>query len=293
RIITPLQELTSSMHQLINNQLDFEIGKYTMIELSEMAYALKIFRDNSIALAARQDDLQNNNQLLSRVNHDLHAFIHVASHDLKSPLHGIRVLSDFVIDDLKQNNSADAQNHLALLKRRIIRMERLIESLLSYTRSDAKSVETSPVNVDTLIGEIFDLVNVDGKFRLKLTDEIPVCQVVESDLNIIFMNLLDNSIRHHDKDSGIIDIRFNQNEHEYIFEVVDDGPGIDSKYHGLIFEVLQTLKSKDDVEGSGVGLAHAKRVIESRGGSIHVISDPQVKRGARFLIRYPKVVLAP
>ncbi len=287
RIVNPLRELALAMRNLSNGQREIEIRSYSMIELNEIAFALEVFRDNSLSLDQYQKTLEEKNTLLSRVNSDLNIFVHVASHDLKSPLNGIKMLASFVSQDLLEGNLKDAGDSLNSVQQRIVRIEHLIESLVEFSRADSAPKNSTDVDITKLLQDTFDLVLSDKKFKLKIPQSIPICNIIESDLAQVFMILFNNAIDHHDRDAGQVEIRFNQIEGFYIFEVIDDGPGIAAVFHKLIFEVLKTLQSRDVVEGSGVGLAHIKRLLESRGGSIAVVSNPDIGRGARFIVRYP------
>lgn len=288
RIIWPLKELAVAMRSISRNQSSVKILSYSMVELNEISIALRVFRDNSLALAQHQKSLQESNVQLSRVNQDLNTFVHVASHDIKSPLRSIRVLTDFIGEEIKMGELDEATDNLNLLRQRITRLSILLDSLLKYTLADAPPGVVSRVNIGVLIKESFVMVEGHQNFVLKLPKDLPVCRVIESDLSSVFLTLISNSINHHDLKSGEIEVRFNEDAKNYIFEVSDNGPGIEPEYHEQIFEILKTLKSKDEVEGSGVGLAHAKRLLESRGGSISVSSNPAFERGSRFVFYYLK-----
>jgi signal transduction histidine kinase len=288
RIIWPLKELAVAMRSISRNESTIEILSYSMLELNEISIALRVFRDNSLALAQHQKSLQQSNAQLSRANQDLNTFVHVASHDLKSPLRNMRVLTDFIADEIKQGKLDEATDNLILLQQRITRLSILLDSLLKYTLADAPAGAVGRVNVRRLIKETFAMAEGHENFTLKLPVDLPICRAIESDLSSVFLSLITNAINHHDQKTGEIEIRFNEDRENYIFEVSDDGPGIDPEYHEQIFEILKTLKSRDEVEGSGVGLAHAKRLLESRGGSINVTSNPAFERGSRFVFYYYK-----
>ena len=289
KIILPLNELTGTVRKLSNNQLDFEIREYPFVELNEVSRAIEVSRKNAIALDQYQKNLQENNLVLSRVNDDLSTFVHVASHDLKSPLRGIQVLSEFIIEDIRAGNQTEAEDNLHILQDRISRLNNLLDSLLAYTRLGSSAADFEQVNIVELLEETFDLVNIANRFELRISDSMLVCKIVKSDLTIIFLNLFDNAVAHHDKETGVVSIEIKEQEKFYIFEIEDDGPGIDPQYHTQVFEVLQTLKSKDEVEGSGVGLAQVRRLLELRGGSINLVSNPDISRGSRFIVHYPKL----
>ena len=100
-------------------------------------------------------------------------------------------------------------------------------------------------------------------------------------------NLIGNAIKHHDqRQAGVVQIRAQEQENYIEFQVTDNGPGIDSQYHARIFGIFQTLKPRNEVEGSGMGLAIVKKIIESRGGRIDIQSS--LGDGATFRFTWPK-----
>jgi signal transduction histidine kinase len=103
--------------------------------------------------------------------------------------------------------------------------------------------------------------------------------------------LIDNAIKHHDKEQGAITIRVEEVSHRYQFHIQDDGPGIAPKYHQKIFTLFQTLKPRDQVEGSGMGLALVAKLIQRVDGNIRLFSDPPHKRGSCFVFDWPKASL--
>jgi signal transduction histidine kinase len=267
----------------------FPVRSFDLVELNEQVKALEVAQKNSAAILTHQQTLECNNIHLARINDDLNAFMHVASHDLKTPLRGIEVLSEFIHEDIRHNNLVEAGDNLDLLKSRIKRLASLLESLLVFTQAGMSQENPTTVDLDQLVREVFDLICADRPFKLMILDHLPEVSVVKADLNLIFMNLIGNAIDHHDRDSGTISVKFLSVRENYIFEIEDDGDGIEPRYHEKVFEALQTLKSRDMVEGAGLGLAQVKRLLDGRGGSILLVSDPAIERGCRFIVQYPKL----
>jgi signal transduction histidine kinase len=98
--------------------------------------------------------------------------------------------------------------------------------------------------------------------------------------------LINNAAKHHDKENGIITIDIEEKENQYQISVHDDGPGIEPQYHAKIFEMFQTLKSRDETEGSGMGLAFVRKILTNYGCEITVESRPG--QGATFRFTWPK-----
>lgn len=118
--------------------------------------------------------------------------------------------------------------------------------------------------------------------------ELVKVQSARAPLKQILMNVIGNAIKHHDKEAGTVTVDVSQTESMVQFSIADDGPGIPPDFHDRVFEMFQTLKPRDELEGSGMGLAVVKKVVESAGGSIEIHSLEDV-RGTRFVIEWPKI----
>jgi signal transduction histidine kinase len=116
--------------------------------------------------------------------------------------------------------------------------------------------------------------------------KMPVFVTYESLLTQIFLNLINNAIKFNDKAEGHIHIGYEAQDGYYKFYVADDGPGIDASYHEKIFEIFQTLQSRDTIETTGIGLALVKKNVESQGGTVWVNS--MLGKGSVFFFTWPK-----
>jgi PAS domain S-box-containing protein len=226
---------------------------------------------------------------LRRSNKDLNDFAYVASHDLKAPLRGIMQLSNWIEEDVSEIATDETKKHLGLLQNRTARLEKLLDDLLTYARIDSHLGDINTVDVKELVEEVFSLLNPPPEFILKIEGELPVFDTLTTPLDIIFRNLIGNAIKHHDKPNGIINISFTEDSNNYQFTVSNDGPGIKHEHQAQIFEMFKTLKPRDEVEGSGMGLALIKKILQYQGGSIEVFSDTE--RGVSFVFSWPKVLI--
>lgn len=224
---------------------------------------------------------------LSRRNQELDNFVYVASHDLKSPLRGVVQLATWIEEDLAGNIGEETREHLHMMRGRVTRMEKLLDDLLLYFRADRLGGAIESVDFSELVRDVFDLCCTDRSFDLELQGSFPYSATQKVALELVFRNLINNAIKHHDKRSGHIVVRSLPAEQNFIFEVADDGRGIAPEHRERVFGMFQTLRPRDEVEGSGMGLAVIKKTIESLGGAIS-LGDNQ-PRGAVFRFSWPKV----
>jgi PAS domain S-box-containing protein len=220
-----------------------------------------------------QEELAYANDELRRSNQELEHFAYVASHDLKAPLRGITQLATWIEEDLTHVMEPDTRQKMALLHGRVRRLETLLDDLLQYSRVGRGTEVVKRVDTRTLVTDIVTLLSPLAGFHVTAANTLPVFDTAEEPLWQVFMNLIGNAIKHHDRSTGRIEVAVQDQGEWYEFRVTDDGPGIPSAFHTKIFQMFQTLRPRDEVEGSGMGLAIAKKVVEGQGGTIRVESD--------------------
>lgn len=231
---------------------------------------------------AEQRQIQLVHQL-TRINEELNNFAYIASHDLKSPLRGIDQLATWITEDMGDALNSDTQDHLRLMRTRINRMEMLLDDLLAYSRVGRSNDGAVEVNTHDLVKDIFELTATTSKqIHLRVAENMPVLHTKKVPLELVFRNLISNAIKHHDKAQGTIEISACSVADGFAFEVKDDGPGVPLEHQQRVFAMFQTLKPRDEIEGSGIGLALVKKAVESMGGTITLESDGQQGCTFRF-----------
>lgn len=215
-----------------------------------------------------EEALKASHAELQRSNRDLEQFAYVASHDLKAPLRSIEVLVGWLMEDLADYAEGDVQENLSLLKSRTARLNRLLEDLLAYSRVGRRVGELAEVDVAELVEDIWALTAPPEGFRLEFRGDLPSLTTFRAPLEQVFRNLIGNAVKHHPGPAGCITVGAEAREDHYLFSVADDGAGIAEEYGERIYQMFQTLQPRDEVEGSGMGLAIVSRVVEWQGGRI-------------------------
>lgn len=240
-------------------------------------------------LKARADELAQLNAILLKTteqlqkrNRELDQFAYVASHDLKAPLRAIANLSQWLEEDLEDKLTPETQRQMNLLRGRVHRLENLIDGLLQYSRVGRIQSPPEVVNIDRLLAEVIDLLSPPPGFTLIVEGEMPTILTEKTPLVQVFTNAIDNAIRHHDRDDGIIKISVTDRGNCYEFSVTDDGPGIAPEYQEKVFAIFQTLEARDKKENTGIGLALIKKIIETHNGKIQLESQGDRGTTLRF-----------
>lgn len=231
--------------------------------------------------------LEAHTRALELINKDLDDFAYVASHDLRAPLTAIGSLVLWLEEDTAHVLPEASAAHLGLIKNRVTRMGKLLEDLLDYSRAGRAANSMEMVDTGEMVAQVVDLVRGTTSLTVK-TEGLPVFATVRTPLQQILRNLVSNAIKHHDGDACTIEVAVEESGPFYVFRVRDDGPGIPPQFHDKIFNMFQTLRPRDEVEGSGMGLALVRKLVERYGGIVHVVDTPG--RGTTIEFTWPKTI---
>lgn len=283
----PIRDQVGRVALLHPTGIDITVRKQTEAEREQLLQALATERAHLKTLTATlEQQVQERTAELTKRLHELDQFAYVTSHDLKAPLRAIDHLAHWISDDAAALLPPKSREHLEKMRGRISRMDRLLDDLLDYSRADRYKYDTEKVDVAELFDEIVHLVTPPQGFAVSHATPLPVLRTPKTPLETVLRNLISNAIKHHDRSDGQVQVAVQELGGWFAFEVCDDGPGIAPEFHERIFQVFQTLKPRDTVEGSGMGLAIVKKIVEARGGAITVASS--LGQGATFRFTWPK-----
>ncbi|MBL3575444.1 PAS domain S-box protein [Rhodovulum sulfidophilum] len=227
---------------------------------------------------------------LERSNADLDAFAYFASHDLKAPLRVIDNASAWLEEDLAPYLNEDTRDSMDLLRSRVARMERLLDDLLNHSRIGRIEEKAQIVEGRDLFDELRGLLQIPDGFSFEATPDFMDLRIPNMPIKTVLLNLLGNSLKHHDRETGFVRLSGYETDTAYHLSVTDDGPGIPPKYHAKVFEMFQTLRPRDEVEASGMGLAMVLKHIQLAGGEVRIDSDGS--RGTTINLVWPKAARA-
>ena len=220
------------------------------------------------------------------INKELSEFAYVVSHDLKAPLRGISQLAEWLIMDYAEALGKEGFAMIELMKGRVNRLENLINAILQYSRIGRQAVKDELVDINKVVKETIDLLSPPMNISIEVVTQLPEMMINKIRIGQVFQNLIGNAIKFMDKGIGYIQIGHEENGEELLFYVIDNGPGIDKKYFDKIFQIFQTLTSRDEKESTGVGLALVKKIVELYGGTIWIESEKD--KGSTFKFKLPK-----
>jgi len=262
--------------------------KANLLEIRGKELLQGIFRDVTEHKQAEQRQAQLLEQL-EKINQELKDFAYIVSHDLKAPLRGISTLVKWISADYADKFDQEGKEQMDLLLNRVERMHNLIDGVLQYSRVGRVKEEKTQVNLNELVPDIVDILAPPENITITIENELPMMECEKTRITQVFQNLLSNAIKYMDKPEGHIRIGCVEEDplsSGWRFSVADNGPGIEEKYFEKIFQMFQTLRPRDEVESTGVGLTVVKKIIEMYGGKIWV--ESVVGEGSTFLFTLQK-----
>jgi two-component system sensor kinase FixL len=240
------------------------------------------------ALKEAQNKLCIQNEILIDKNKELERFAYIASHDLQEPLLSIIGYSNLLDDDYKEVLDDDGKLYVYFVKKAANKMRNLITALMEYSRIEKKEPLVEVDFNDLLLEVKEDLSTIIKQYDAKVTwENLPIVTCYQSFIRILIQNLISNAIKFTAKNiTPEVKISCVEREIEWMFEVEDNGVGIDSKNFDEIFYIFKRLHNENDYPGNGIGLAHCKKIINIHNGNIWVESSG--KKGSTFYFTISK-----
>jgi len=231
---------------------------------------------------------------LRRSNEELEQFAYVASHDLRQPLRTVRSYVTLIEESIEDKLDAETHEFMDFIRDGVRRMDALITDLLTYSRVGRMS---SDAPVDT--GRAADLAMIDlqteideAKAHVAIPPRMPVVLGDAGEMARLFQNLIGNALKYRAPDrSPEVWVAFSDQGEAWEFSVADNGIGIQPEHAERVFGIFQRLHARDEYEGTGIGLAICRKVVERQGGRIWV--EPAPDGGTIFRFTWPKMKRVP
>lgn len=278
----------------------FRIKKRAHLTLSQQNDAIQqqnqllAFKNEEIQtqndlLAEQSEAIRRQNHLLQQSNTDLEQFAYAASHDLREPLRTIRSYMQLLERRYTEVIDDSGREFIRFAVDGATRMDILLKDLLEYSRIGRSGMLPDWVDMNTVLSNVLQNLSrqISDNQAVVHLGEMPRIKGYETELYLLFQNLLSNALKFHGQNK-ISEVRIQMQEYadNYVFSVSDNGIGIPAEYKETIFSIFQRLHTRNDYEGTGIGLAICKKVVASHQGEIWV--ESQVGKGASFFIRLPK-----
>ena len=288
----PVSPLELQLRHKNGGAVTVEVGTKFIKDKGKVKSVVTILKDITERRRAEQALMSLNKELktavrkLTGANRELVDFAHVAAHDLKAPLRGIGSLAGIVTAEYGDLLDDQGRELLQMLVGRANRMYTHIDSVLEFSRIGRAEGKKQRIDLQELIEEIVASIAPPDNIRISISEKLPALMCDKIRMVQIFQNLLDNAIKYMDKPQGRIRVDCAKEDTFWKFSVADNGCGISEKYFDKIFQIFQTLVSRDEVESTGIGLSVVKKTVEISGGRIWV--ESQVGEGTTFFFTLPQ-----
>lgn len=232
-------------------------------------------------------ELEKANTNLDNLNKDLETFSYSVSHDLKAPLRALQGFSDNLYKKYQNDLDETGLRWLTFIKVNAERMNQLILEILNFSRINRKEIQKVEVDINAIVNNQIRKNSLEFKKELKLNiKELPKIKADQTMIEIVWQNLIHNAFKYSSKNDIIsIEIESEINAGFTSYSISDNGSGFDMRYYDKLFGIFQRLHANDEYEGTGIGLANVKKIIEKHGGSISAESRPG--KGAKFEFKLP------
>ncbi len=273
-IIRPVSRLTEAVDHMAEGDGGFAVPEGLSPEMRVLAEAL----EHSIDALRARDRLEASNR-------ELRQFAYLASHDLREPIRTISNYLELLEEDYGSVIDDDGHAFIRFMRRSTVRMTTLIDGLLEHAQLGS-GAKAERVDTRELLGVVIDDLTAsidDAEATVSLGDELPALRGYRLELRLLFQNLISNALKFR-RDGVVPEIRVEATRRDdatWQFSVTDNGPGIPADKRERVFEIFQRLHTREAVEGSGIGLAHCRKIVSLHRGRMWV-EDPPDGVGARF-----------
>ncbi|MEC7521068.1 MAG: ATP-binding protein [Myxococcota bacterium] len=245
--------------------------------------------DEARQLAERLEErVAERTRELERLNADLREFVHVVSHDLREPL---RAVSNFTAQlERRYGDRLDerGREYLELSRDGAVRMQQMLRDLVDYARLDKESLDEEDVSLADVVRDVrADLSGLveDSSARIEVADDLPTVRASYTHLHQLLTNLVGNAIKYAGDAPPRIRVEADARADGVELRVIDHGMGIAEEHRARVFEMFQRLHTREEIEGSGVGLAICRRIVERLAGTIRI--EDTEGGGATFVVWLP------
>lgn len=219
-------------------------------------------------------------------SNDFEDFIYLISHDVRNSVRALIELPQWIAEDLAEAGvkvDGSVADSIELMNRHTGRLDRMLVDLLTFSRvGRMQAIEN--INLDKALDDVLEEMRIPPGFTIVRALDCDNITVGERDVMTLLTALLSNAVKHHDRSVGKVVVSCHRDADEIVLRVRDNGPGIPEQYHERVFSAMTTLRPRDEVEGSGMGLAIIRKIAQQYAGDATILENKE-GRGATLEVR--------
>jgi signal transduction histidine kinase len=255
-------------------------GSSLEIELSRQIRA-RLMAEATVA--AKSQELLLTNAELRIANAKLEQFASIVAHDLKAPMRALCHMTEELGTAVGRGDEEKTRRELDALRHQGLRLSTMLSALLRYSSAGPRELAIEPVDTAVLVADIVRSLP-DRRMAIEIRGTWPRLETFAAPLDLVLRNLIDNAIKHHDRDGGSVIITCTDHPTALELTVTDDGPGIAPEHHDSIFLPFRSISGT----GEGMGLAIVQKMVAAAAGAIHIRGNTDQSRGVTFVVHWPK-----
>lgn len=256
--------------------------------LDERRYEGVAFVLDISARKRAEDEMKKRTELLEAANSELESFSYTLSHDLRAPLRAIGGFSEMLLKDLGGRLDPEAVRKFNVIRSNVGKMNKFIDDLLNFSRTGRAAVSRAAVDMQSVVREVWKELKEGnpGRNMELIAGDIPPASGDRVLIRQVISNLLGNAIKFtRGREQAVIEVSGSRTGNFNTYCIRDNGVGFDMRYYNKLFEIFRRLHSDGEFEGTGVGLAIVKKVVQKHGGTIWAEGKPG--GGAKFCFKLP------
>lgn len=226
---------------------------------------------------------------IERLEKEYQDFAYIVSHDLRAPLRHVKEFTNLLIGSRESSLSAEEKEYLYFLNKSLEKIDDMQKALLSFSRLNTRAEQREYVDLNQVFDSVLlelGLEQMPDNIKIE-KDDLPVVLAEKKQMHLLFFSLIDNALKFHGEETTLkrVNISVKDEEGVWVFEISDNGIGIDPKFHDLIFRFFQRLEP-NRYPGIGAGLSISKKIVELHGGEILIESS--LNKGTQVCFFLPK-----
>lgn len=287
--LTAVTDVESKAKGFELGAVDYIIKPFEILEVKARVRTHLSLELTKYELADKNETLQQKTVELQTAVNELEAFSYTVSHDLKSPLRAIEAYGNIILDDYEETLNTSVSEMIHNVNNICSNMIIMVEKLLEYSKMTHFSIHKEEVNIMDMYKSIFEeckSIYPERFIKFEFETGMPTVLADKVLLRQVIYNIISNAIKFtKNREKSLIVAGCKRGVNEYVFYVKDNGVGIDMEFSKKLFRIFQRLHSQDDFEGSGIGLATVRKIIERHGGKTWI--EGRVNEGATVYFTLP------
>jgi len=287
-ITKPLDKLAVAARGIAKGDFSQKVELNRADELGVLSHAFNVMaKEVSDTQKSLETNVAKRTAQLEQANKELEAFSYSVSHDLRAPLRAVSGYANMLQEDHAPSLNEDGKRIVGTIVNNARMMGQLIDDLISFSRISRKETNVEEVNMQQVVEQVIAELKTQrpGKNYRFVMHALPVCKTDPQLIKQVWVNLVDNAMKYSSlEEEPVIEIGATHTNGKVEYYVKDNGVGFDMKYSDKLFGVFQRLHRQDEFEGTGIGLALVKRIVDRQNGSLR--AEGNIGRGAVFAFSF-------